>query len=473
MNATRTPGGVPGGIGPTAVAVRPPVGVLAAVLAIAIAVAVSWSWQREAFHLASRYQRSVAGLRAPIKFLSLPFQQAALAGGHTLPIYGSSELYCCGDPYRPTQLFASQPTGFDVLALGRYGIGNLLYAETFGALGHALEDKKLVFIDSPPWFSNASGADQRSYALNYSPEIAKTFIFESPISLPLREAIARRMVDFPETFADDPVLGTALRALAEPTPLHLATYRALLPIGRLEAWVERVRGTRLIRRFIHRQHVPPAEATVRRRNFDWTALAARGTKIADRRDSTNPFGFPNETYARLLKKGDIMGALALYRSGSTNREGQSYPPPTDWQDVMSRSTEWSDLRLAVAVLRELGAQPFVWSMPLPGVYDDYTPISATARQAFYDRWERELPQLGVPWLDFRSADEDIFFMTDTGAHFSPRGWLFADRALDMFWHGKSNDQIHAALDTLAQEVPPPPSATTWERRARAEATGSR
>jgi len=64
-------------------------------------------------------------------------------------------------------------------------------------------------------------------------------------------------------------------------------------------------------------------------------------------------------------------------------------------------------------------------------------------------------------------------MTDTGAHFSPRGWLFADRALDMFWHAKSNDEIHAALDTLAQEVPPPPSATTWEQRARAEATGSR
>src|SRR5262249_41053855 len=121
---------------------------------------------------------------------------------------------------------------------------------------------------------------------------------------------------------------------------------------------------------------------------------------------------------------------------------------------------------------ELGAQPFVWSMPLPGVYDDYTPISAAARRAFYDRWERELPKLGVPWLDFRAADEDIFFMTDTGAHFSPRGWLFADPALAMFWHGKSTDAIGAALATLAQEVRPP-TATTWEQRARAQATGSR
>ncbi len=473
MNATRTPGGVRAGIGPATVSVRRPVGVLAAALAVAIAVAVSWSWQVQAFHEASRYQRSVAGLRAPIKFLTLPFQRAALATGHTLPIYGSSELYCCGDPYRPTQLFASQPTGFDVFALGRYGIGNLLFAQTFAALGRALEGRKLVIIDSPPWFSNASAVDLRSYSLNYSPEVARTFIFESPISPALREAIARRMLDFPETLADDPVLGAAVRALADPTPLHLATYRALVPVGRLEAWIERVRGARLVRRFVRRLRSPAPPSLVRRRRFDWPTLAARGTKIADRRDSTNPFGFPNETYARLLKKGDIMGALALYRNGSTNRDGQSYPPPAAWQDSMSRSTEWSDLGLAVAVLRELGAQPFVWTMPLPGVYDDYTPISATARRAYYDRWERELSKLRVPWLDFRSADEDIFFMTDTGAHLSPRGWTFADRALDMFWHGKSNDEIRAALDTLAQDVPPPRTATTWERRARVRGSGSR
>ena len=465
MNATRTLPEAAGEIGRASVE-RRPVGVFAAVLAIAIAVAVSRGWQVQAFHRASHYQRSVAGLYSPVKFLSLPFQQAVLADGHTLPIYGSSELYCCGDPYRPTQLFASHPTGFGVFALGRYGIGNLLFAQTFGALGRVLEGKKLVIIDSPPWFFNTEDVDPRAYALNFSPEIAKTFIFESTISLPLRGAIARRMLDFPETLADEPVLAAAARALADPAPLHLAAYRALEPLGRLEAWIERVRGARRARHLLSRMNVPPPERGVRPRRFDWAALVARATKIADHRDSTNPFGFPNETYARLLGKGVITGAIALYRSGSTNREGQSYPPPTAWRHNVSHSAQWSDLALAVAVLRELGAQPFVWTMPLPGVYDDYTPVSAAARRAYYDRWERELRKLGVPWLDFRSADEDVFFMTDTAAHFSPRGWIFADRALDLFWHGKSDDEIRVALDTLAQQVPPPPTATTWERHDR-------
>ena len=445
---------------------RRPVHVLATALAIGIAVAASWVWQVQAFHEARSYLRSVAGLYAPVKFLTLPFQQAAIAGGHTLPIYGSSELYCCGDPYRPTQLFASDPTGFDVFALGRYGIGNLLFAQTFGALGHALEGKKVVIIDSAPWFFKTEDVNPDAYGLNFSPEIAKTFIFESTISLPLRGAIARRMLDFPETLADEPVLAAAARALADPTPLHLAAYRALAPLGRLEAWVERVHGARRVRHLLNRTDLPPPPPAVRQRRLSWPALVARATKMADHRDSSNPFGFPNETYARLVRKGIITGAIALYQSGSTNREGQKYPPPTEWRHNVSHSAQWPDLALAVAVLRELGAQPFVWTTPLPGVYDDYTPVSAAARRAYYDRWEREMRKLGVPWLDFRFADEDVFFMTDTAAHFSPRGWIFADRALDMFWHGKSDGEIRATLDTLAQQVPPPPTATTWERRSR-------
>jgi hypothetical protein len=58
-------------------------------------------------------------------------------------------------------------------------------------------------------------------------------------------------------------------------------------------------------------------------------------------------------------------------------------------------------------------------------------------------------------------------MTDTGAHFSPRGWLFADRALDMFWHDRSIDDIRSALAALAREVPAPATAVVWPPSTRA------
>src|SRR5262249_43291280 len=152
----------------------------AALLAIAIAVCVAWTAQVAVLRAAVRSVGAVARVRDPIKHLTLTFQRAAFESGHMLPVYGTSELYCCGHPYRPTQLFASEPTGFDAFAIGRWGMGNLLFMQTFGALGHTLEGRKLVLIDSPPWFSNSYEAEARSYAGNFSPEIAGTFIFESP-----------------------------------------------------------------------------------------------------------------------------------------------------------------------------------------------------------------------------------------------------------------------------------------------------
>ncbi len=466
--ATARPGGRgTGDVTLVADTARPPVGILAAMLALAIGIGLAWAGQRYVLHVSGRYLEAMANVRAPIKSITLTLQRAALASGHTLPLYGSSELYCCGDPYRPTQLFASRPTGFDVFAIGRSGIGNLLFMEMFGALGHSLDGKKLVMLDSPPWFANTDAVNAASYAGNFSPAIADAFMFDSPISLSLREAAARRMLAYPETLAGRPLLRAAVENLADPTALHLAAYYALLPLGRIQAWIERLQDVAQTRHFMRVKKTLMPNPPSRSRRLRWPALATRATKIAERRNSTNPFGFPNRTYRFLLNRGDITDALALYGSGASNREGQTYPVPTEWEDLVGRSVEWGDLRLAAAVLHELHARPFIWSMPMPGYYDNFTELSRRERQMFYERWERELEQLGVPWLHFRDADEDLYFMTDTGAHFSPRGWLFADRALDMFWHDRSIDDIRSALAALAREVPAPGTAVVWPPSTRA------
>jgi len=401
-----------------------------------------------------------------VKSQTLILQRAAFANRHLLPIYGSSELYCCGDPYRATQVFASQPTGFDAFAVGQAGVANLLFLETFGALGDALAGKKLVILNSPSWFNYGHGYRADAYAGNFSRVIAEEFVFDAPISSRLREAGARRMLTYPETLEGNVLLRLAVQALARPTQLHRVIYRALAPVGRLEAWVEEscdaVRTLLFIRRSEQqRTHAPPRPA-----RLDWIALAKRATQLTAGHDTSNPFGFPDDTYDRMLQrkriKATVENALAAYRSGVSNHDGQLYPPPTDWQARMTQSEEWSDLRLAISILRELGAQPFVWTMPLAGFYQDYTPLSAPVRDGYYERWERVVGRTGAPWLDFRAEDEDQFFLTDTGGHLSPRGWVFADRALDMFWHGQSVDEIRDAVAELAAQVPPSTDAPAWD-----------
>src|SRR5262249_10228731 len=112
-----------------------------------------------------------------------------------------------------------------------------------------------------------------------------------------------------------------------------------------------------------------------------------------------------------------------------------------------------DLTLELRALRELGAQPLVYSLPLPGTYDNYTTISKIARQGYYDLYRQATATGGVVPLDLSGHDEDRYFLHDIGAHLSPRGWVFIDRALDTFWQSGSITDTAMALNLLAQDVP--------------------
>jgi D-alanine transfer protein len=449
----------------TSTSSRRPHGIIAALLAIAIAAGGGWGIRRYATRLAASEVQAAAACDVPFKYQTLTLQRAALASGHVLPIYGSSELFCCGSPFRPTQVFASRPTAFGILPIGHAGTADLFFMQTFAALGHGLRGRKLVLSASPPWFSHRHGADSREYAGNFLPELAYTFMFEAPISLRLRQAGARRMLAYPETL-QDPLLRVAAEELAHPTPMHHVAYLALAPAGHVMTWLLHALDAGRTVAFVWGlgrfcPHPPSSSMPP-----DWVRMAALGTRIAEQRDTTNPFGFPDSTYSELLRiRPKISEALALYQSGATNRDGALLPAPTEWELTMSRSAEWTDLRLALRVLRELGARPLVWSLPLPGAYDNYTALSVVARRSYYDRYEHIMESAGVPWLDFRAHEEDPYFLTDPGSHLSPRGWVFADRALDMFWHGRSSAEIRSALSTLAAEAPsgPPPAD---HRRAR-------
>src|SRR5882724_1767376 len=434
---------------------RRPEGIIAALVAIGIAGGAAWGVEIYARRLATRHLGMVAARVVPFKYQTLTMQRAAFASGHVLPIYGSSELSCCGSPYRPTQVFASEPTGFGALAVGTAGTADLFFAETFAALGHALDGKKLVVSDSPPWFYGRKGLSWAEYAGTFLPEIAYALAFDASVSLDLREAVARRMLAYPQTLEDQPLLRAAVEDLAHPTPMHLAEYLALAPLGRLAMGVLRFRDAARTVALISERRSRRAYVPSRPKAFRWVSLARRGTSIAERRDTTNPFGFPNSTYRRLRHAAQFQRALTLYESGQTNRDGRLLPPPTGWEAAMLSSAEWTDLELELRVLRELGARPLIWTLPMPGAFDDYTNLSAVAREEYYDRYQRVADEAKVPWLDFRAHEEDRYFLTDRGSHLSPRGWVFADRALDMFWHGQSIDEIRGALATLALEVPSP------------------
>ena len=430
-----------------------PPGVIAVLLAILIAAGAGWGARVWARRLADHSVRAVAGRDVRFKYQTLTLQRAALASGDILPIYGSSELRCCGSPFLPTELFATMPTGFGALALGHAGTANLFFMQTFAALGDGLRGKKVAISESPSWFRKPRGLSHREYAGNFSAEVAYAFVFDAPISRELREAGARRMLAYPETLEDQPLLRLAVGDLAHPTPLRRVEYALLTPLGRMAMSVLDVRDA--LRTILVARGKRAAEPDTPPRAIDWPRLAERATRKAEEADTTNAFGFPDATYREMARRPEFRDPIERGQAGQSNRDGGLLPAPVRWESDMSRSTEWKSLHLALRVLRELDARPLVWSLPMPGTFDDYTRLSEAQRRRYYARYERIAGRADVPWLDFADHDEDRWFLSDPGSHPSPRGWVFADRALDLFWHDRSADEIRTALAALDREAPPP------------------
>ena len=461
---------------------RRPVGLYAALLAVALTVGWLFGYAATAQQLARHYVRALGPMSLPFKAQTLTLQRAALATRGVLPIYGTSELYCCGQPYNAGTFYRTAPTGFSVFNVGYPVTEDLFWAQTFGALGSALRGKRIVVSDSP-WFLGAQGIPAPAYAHTFSPEIATVFTFDAPVPYALRAAVARRMLDFPTTLQALPLDRVALRNLARGGLAGRAAYLLMDPAGRLLAWTAQLQDAwrtvqtidhfahpaAAARRALHQAqvgrepwwrwvlHLPlPASQLQRKlvrtpaplqsqvptlpRAVDWTATLRQATAQAKRASPTNPFGVLTVQWRHCNDISPVYGpwctrALALYRSGRSNHFGNVLPLPPGWVHGVVVCRCWTDLNLEFMTLRAVRARPFAWLQPLQGALADYTPWSARARRVVYDRYLAIARADGIPATTFQTHDTDPMFM-DSFGHLSQRGWVYADRLLTLFWHGQ-------------------------------------
>ena len=455
---------------------------MAAVLVVGLVLGWLHHYSASTQRLAERYVRALGNVYMnQFKLKTLTLQRAALAESDVLPIYGTSEMYCCGEPYDGPAFYKNAPTGFTMFGVGHFVTRDLFWAETFGALGPALRGKRLVVSDSPWFFGPVADKD---YDHTFSPEIAATFAFDAPLPMPLRGAIARRMLAYPETLQGQPLLTAALRDAARGGWRGDAAYWLLDPIGRISAWYQQVQDVRQTRELLW-QISPPslrplvaepgllswAPPQLRRRlalpggqppwkaygskpfttridpnlptkpqTIDWNAQLTAATKMAAQLTASNPFGVTQGSWKgcgdiQPVGGKDCQTALQMYQQGMTNHSGGVYSLPTTWVQGVETCTCYTDLDLEFEVLRAVQARPLAWVQPLQGALDDHTVYSAQARRAVYDRWLAIARAEGIPGTTFQTHDTDPLFVNSFG-HLSQRGWVYADRLLDLFWHGQ-------------------------------------
>src|SRR5262249_53699784 len=144
-----------------------------------------------------------------LKNQGVALQRAAFETGGLLPLYGSSELNLIqryNRPFHPTNLFHDRPTGFAIFPVGKDAKTCLIIQQKLATIGPALRGRKVAVSVTPHFFFERLTAWAGGYAGNFSPLHAGEVAFNTRLSLPLKQDAARRMLRYPETVADRPLL---------------------------------------------------------------------------------------------------------------------------------------------------------------------------------------------------------------------------------------------------------------------------
>jgi D-alanine transfer protein len=391
-----------------------------AVLLLALAVGAGY---RHARRVERRLMHAVT--TAPVQDLAQRrcLQREACRRHDLLLLYGSSEVVI-EDPCHVSILLRDYPTGFAPVPIGQKAGRCVLHVQHLAALGRALRGKKVVVSLTATNFFEGNSMPADPYAGNFSRVSANELAFSTDLSPDVKETLARRMLGYPKTLEDDPLLTFALRQLADGSVKARALYYAALPLGRLQVGLLRLQDHWGALGCLHDPNLPPdprAPAPGPRPAMDWPALAARAEREYRRRSDNNPFGFDNDLWRARFPSGPHVNPPGA-RDANVRRS-------------LERAPEWDDVETLLQVLHELGAEPLLLVTPVKGTFFDRIGISAEARWVCYDRLRAIARAHDVPLVDFDDHDHDRDFLVDN-SHLSSKGWVYYTYAMDAFFHGR-------------------------------------
>jgi D-alanine transfer protein len=361
--------------------------------------------------LEQRFIHAVAPEFTDEKLQGIALQKKAFQQPDLMVFYGSSELVK-DMPNNATQFFADYPTGFRTFPVGKPGTTSLAIVQKAASVGSAMAGKKLAYSISPGYFFTES-FDPRYYEGNFSRLQAMQFTFASPLSRGLKRDIAKRMLDYPKTIDPYWTLSAALRYLAGDTLLDRVLYTALLPLGRMESAIGCAQDH--VEAAIHildqDGNFGPNPARLGR-VLNWSELFKRAAQVAN---APAIQAKHNEINRRKLPKASLDQAM---------------------RRTIATAKEWTDLELLMRTFQELGAKPLFLSMPVEDLRLDVYGAGPASREAFVQRLDGLADKFEFPLLDFREHQTDNDFLVDFSDHLSSEGWLYYNKALDDFYHGR-------------------------------------
>ena len=395
---------------------------ITAIIALALALT---SFNIYAVQLEGRYVNALIPLDLSQTLVGTAVQRAALQKSDILPVFGSSELVLLPTPYQADKFFANYPTGFTVMDIAGLGVLSITLAQDLAALGPDLRGKKIVLSIMPGSFfiskhNLIQNNPEHDFAMNFSRLHAYEAIFSPQLSYGVKSEIAQRMLEFPDTIKSDPLLEFSLSTTAGTSKWTRALYFLIWPLGELQIQILHLQDHAEIIQYISANHIDPDVKKIPE-TIDW--VKARNDALVQQKLNTN-----NNPYA-------VENSLWWY----FDRIDLPQPPGSEddaYKKNLLNAQEWSDFKILLTVLQQLGAEPLIVSRPLNVPLWEVLGVSEPAQKIFYPKLHSVVDPFNIPLLDLRQYDNDKYFSIDQGSHTSREGWVYVDQILDDFYHGR-------------------------------------
>lgn len=353
-------------------------------------------------------------------------QRLAFKQDDLLVMYGSSEVVLIPNDFQAYKYFRNYPTGFMVFTVANKGTSMLSMAQDLAALGPDMRGEKFVVSFAPATVTMGPGGAMNpdNYDPNFSELHALELAFSPYISWETKGLAAERMLDYPDTLVERPLLKFTLQALADGSFLGRVKYFLAWPLGRLQISIINVQDHYAVWDFIRHQSTEKLKVTRKESTIDWQADIAKAEKVQQENSNGNIYGVDNDRW----KRGEELMANL---------------PPAGSKDArfiqnVKVALEWRDMNILLRIVKELDGHPLMLGRPMNVGLWEALGYSEEAQNTYYQILHQVVDPFGYPVIDFKEYGRDKYFSSDMASHSSPKGWMYINEILDDFYH----DRIH-------------------------------